>query len=76
MSNLLNVKFPAGSIIIGSIDFKGKLSVAPTPVIHATEQTAVNEVTRLATNNPGKQFIVLQVLKTAYLPVNPAIQWG
>ena len=71
MSNLLNVKFPAGSIFIGGITPQGHLSVAPKPMIHAS-----NEAVRLATTNPGKQFVILQVLKTAYLPANPAIQWG
>lgn len=76
MSNLLNVKFPSGSIFIGGITPQGHLSVAPKPMIHTNAETASNEAVRLATTNPGKQFVILQVLKTAYLPANPAIQWG
>ena len=39
MSNLLNVKFPAGSIFIGGITPQGHLSVAPKPMIHIATKT-------------------------------------
>lgn len=59
------------SYIVGSVSAHEGLSVAQTPVIHATIIEARAECQRLAKLNPGKNFIALQLgglERVAYQP--------
>lgn len=55
--------------IVGSIDDKGMMSVAPRPVFHHIEPDAVKERTRLAKATPGKMYVVLQLRSAEITPV-------
>ena len=53
-------------------------SIASSPKVHLTAQSAKNEAMRLAAANPGKQFTVLQACGTATVDPapQPPVQWN
>lgn len=48
-------------IVIASIDAEGSFSLSANPVAHNTLSEAVAERTRLATMNPGKVYVAMQL---------------
>lgn len=66
-------QFPKGSIIIASFE-NGKLNFSDNPKIHNSSITAKTEAARLASSMPGKQFVVLQTVGTAYSK-KPKVSW-
>lgn len=59
---------PNGSIIIGSIKPDGVLSFAARPKVHMNEQTAQSEAIRLASTNPGTEYVIARIMRSAILP--------
>jgi hypothetical protein len=47
--------------IVGSMNDTFGLSVANRPAVHFTQESASKEADRLAQNNPGKYFVILQI---------------
>lgn len=64
---------PNGSIIIGSIKDDGALSFAVRPKTHMSEQTAQSEAIRLAQANPGREFVIVKVMRSAVLPTQQVV---
>lgn len=48
--------------IVGSVSADGALSFSSYPVAHSDKDTAINEARRLATKEPGKAYIVAQLV--------------
>ena len=59
--------------IVGSSNAVGEVSFSSAPEQHMTEATALNEAKRLASVNPGKQFIVAKVVAVATLPISSPV---
>ena len=64
---------PRGTYIVASVDPAGNASISTTPKQHLSEYTATSEAKRLASVNPGKQFIVLRVTAVAMLPTSQPV---
>ena len=64
---------PNGSIIIGSIKDDGVLSFAARPKVHLNEQTAAHEAVRLAQTNPGREYVIVKVIRSAVLPTQQVV---
>lgn len=64
---------PRGNYIVASVDQSGNTSLATNPKQHFNEETATSEAKRLASANPGKQFIVLKVTAVAMLPTSQPV---
>jgi hypothetical protein len=64
----------ARKFIIGTIDYNGYFSLSSRPFYHGTDLEAKRECTRLATLNPGKAFIYMQLAGGAMLPAVTEIQ--
>ena len=64
---------PRGNYIVASVDPAGNTSISTTPKQHFSEDTATSEAKRLASVNPGKQFIVLRVTAVAMLPTSQPV---
>lgn len=62
-----------GGVIIGSIDANGTVSFASNPVIHLDNSAARVEAKRLATQNPGKMFIMAKLAGAEYVPTANSI---
>lgn len=64
---------PRGNYIIASVDPAGNTSISTNPKQHLDENAATSEAKRLASVNPGKQFIVLRVTAVAMLPTSQPV---
>lgn len=64
---------PRGTYIVASVDPAGNASISTNPKQHFSEETATLEAKRLASVNPGKQFIVLRVTAVAMLPTSQPV---
>lgn len=64
---------PNGRYMIGSTDGRGNVSFSASPKLHFDQQTAENEVKRLAVVNPGKEFIIVKVVRSALLPTQQVV---
>lgn len=64
---------PNGSIIIGSIKDDGVLSFAARPKVHLDERTAANEAVRLAQTSPGREYVIVKVMRSAILPTQQVV---
>jgi len=64
---------PNGSIIIGSIKDDGVLSFAARPKVHFDERVAANEAVRLAQANPGREYVIAKVIRSAVLPTQQVV---
>lgn len=62
-----------GGVIIGSVDVNGTASFASNPVIHLDNSAARVEAKRLATQNPGKMFIMVKLVGAEYVPTTNSI---
>lgn len=62
-----------GGVIIGSVDVNGTVSFASNPVIHLDNSAARVEAKRLATQNPGKMFIMVKLVGAEYVPTANSI---
>lgn len=69
---LQNVK--SRKYVIGTVDDKGYFSISSRPFFQGNEQDAKRECDRLATQNPGKAFIYMQLSGGSMLPAVTAIQ--
>jgi hypothetical protein len=59
--------------IVGSIDPLGQFSVATNPVVHVSSMTAAAECDRLAGQNPGKTFVVMQLSGGRRVPTSRVV---
>ena len=59
--------------IIGSVDYSGNVSFAANPTLHYSAGLARQECKRLATKNPGKTFVFVQLRGAERTVVQPSV---
>ena len=58
------------NFIVGSVSADGHLSVSANPATHGTTTLARAEAKRLARIEPGKMFVILQLMGAELVPTN------